>query len=56
MKKVVLAEVLPDVREKAYFDQRMEELKQLVYTHGGMDILDTVQQRIKPDYTTYLGK
>lgn len=56
MKKVVLAEVLPDIREKAYFDQRMQELKQLVYTHGGMDILDTVQQRIKPDYTTYLGK
>lgn len=56
MIKVVLAEVLPDVREKAYVDQRMEELKQLVYTHGGMEILDSIQQRIKPDYTTYLGK
>lgn len=56
MTKVVLAEVLPDVREKAYFDQRMEELKQLVYTHGGLDIIDAIQQRIKPDYTTYLGK
>jgi hypothetical protein len=33
MKKVILAEVLPDFRDKAYFDQRMVELVQLVDTH-----------------------
>ena len=54
--KVFLAEVILDRFQKKLIKQRMEELQQLVDTYGGMTVLEVVQQKIKPDYRTYLGK
>jgi 50S ribosomal subunit-associated GTPase HflX len=51
---VFLAELVTDPVEKELVDQRMEELQQLVDTYGGLTIVETVQQRMKPDYQYYL--
>lgn len=55
-KKIFLAELITDPLQKEIIDQRMEELEQLVSTLGGMTVVQIIQQRAKPDYTSYLGK
>lgn len=54
MIKVFLAEVITDSRQKELTAQRMEELEQLVSTYWWLSIVKAVQQRIKPDYKTYI--
>ncbi|USN55640.1 MAG: hypothetical protein H6765_03470 [Candidatus Peribacteria bacterium] len=51
-----MAELITDPLQKEIIDQRMEELEQLVSTLGGMTVVQIIQQRAKPDYTSYLGK
>ncbi len=53
--KVFIAEVVTNQIQKSLLDQRMEELDQLVNTYGGLSIVQSVQQRTKPDYKTYMG-
>ena len=54
MIKVFIAEVVTSQKDKKLIDQRMEELRQLVSTYGGLTIVQSVQQRAKPNYTTYV--
>ncbi len=53
--KIFLAEVINHNTSKELVQQRMEELQQLVETYGGMTVVQVVQQRVRPDYRTYLG-
>jgi len=52
--KIFLAEVINHNTSKELLQQRMEELQQLVETYGGMTVVQIVQQRVRPDYRTYL--
>ncbi len=53
--KIFLAEVINHNTSKELVAQRMEELQQLVETYGGMTIVQMIQQRVRPDYRTYIG-
>lgn len=53
-KKIYIAEVIADTRERELIAHRMDELIQLVETYGGFEIVKRVQQRIKPDYKSYI--
>lgn len=54
LRKIFIAEVVTSQEDRALIQQRMDELRLLVDTYGGFDVVQVVQQRIKPDYKTYL--
>ena len=53
-KNIVLAEVMPKGTNILLIEQRLDELRQLVETYGGLSVVEVVQQRDTPDYKTYL--
>ena len=54
MRKIYIAEVIADTRERELIAHRMDELIQLVETYGGFEVVKRIQQRIKPDYKSYI--
>jgi len=54
--KAVLVDVIDPKTTKEEAQKRLEELESLVQTFGGIVVLKTIQQRVVPDYETYVGK
>ena len=55
--KVFLADILPqEVREKQNMEDRMVELENLVNTYGGVVIVQHIQNKMTPDYDTFIGQ
>lgn len=52
---IVLVEVMPKGTKKELIAQRLEELDLLVQTYWWLSVVEVVQQKIKPDYWTYIG-
>jgi len=46
---------MPKRTDNALIKQRLEELNQLVETYWWLCVVEVVQQKIKPDYGTYVG-
>lgn len=53
--KTLLVDVVSPHASKADADAKLSELKSLVYTLGGMNIVHTLQRKSDPDYQTYIG-
>ncbi|USN57782.1 MAG: hypothetical protein H6767_05355 [Candidatus Peribacteria bacterium] len=54
--RVFLADVIPsECCKRENMEDRMLELENLVTTFGGVVILEHIQKRGVPDYTTYIG-
>ncbi len=51
---IVLLEVMPKRTDNELIRQRLEELDQLVQTYWWLTVVEVVQQKIKPDYGTYV--
>lgn len=57
--RTILLDIAPkDPKLLAGFslDDRISELKKLVSTYQGVVVLQTLQKRDEPDYSTYVGK
>ncbi len=55
--KVFLADILPkEVRKKQNAKDRMVELENLVNTYGGVVIVQHIQNKMVPDYDTFIGQ
>ena len=54
--RVVLVELITEPHQKAYIQQRMDELKQLVDTFWWLTVVEVVQQRKLPDYKTFIWR
>ncbi|MCD5380937.1 GTPase HflX [Candidatus Gracilibacteria bacterium] len=55
--KVFLADILPkEVRQKQNMEDRMVELENLVNTYGGVVIVKHIQNKMVPDYDTFIGQ
>lgn len=55
--KVFLADIVPkEVREKQNMKDRMVELENLVNTYGWVVIVQHIQNKMVPDYDTFIGQ
>jgi len=54
--RAILIDVIKTETSKEQAERRLEELESLVLTFGGVVAVKTIQQRILPDYATYIGK
>lgn len=55
--KVFLADILPkEVRQKQNMEDRMVELENLVKTYGWVVIVKHIQNKMVPDYDTFIGQ
>lgn len=55
LKKVVLVDVVDPHRHKDEAIKELAELKALVKTYGGIDIVNVIQHRTMPDKNTFIG-
>ncbi|OGK24112.1 GTPase HflX [Candidatus Roizmanbacteria bacterium RIFCSPHIGHO2_12_FULL_37_9b] len=53
--RVVLVDVVDPHQHKEEALKNLQELKSLVTTYGGIDIVDIIQHRIRPDKATFIG-
>lgn len=54
--KVFIVDVLPsECCKRENMEDRMKEMENLVHTYGGVVIVEHIQKRGTPDYTTYIG-
>ena len=55
--KVFLADIVPkEIREKQNMEDRMVELENLVNTYGWVVIVQHIQNKMVPDYDTFIGQ
>lgn len=52
---VVLIDVIPPEMERQVAARRIKELESLAKTYGGLVVVEVIQKRSVPDYTTYIG-
>lgn len=56
-KKAIIIDIAPAKQDlKETFEDRMNELENLVKTYGSIEIIKRIQKRDVPDYKTYIGK
>src|SRR3990167_11314083 len=53
--RVVLVDVVNPYQHKEEAIKNLEELKSLVATYKGIDVIDIIQHRTRPDKTTFIG-
>ncbi len=54
--KAILIDVIDPRTEEKKAAKRLEELKNLTNTFGGMSVVEIIQKKDVPDYETYIGK
>lgn len=54
-KRFILVSLVPPSCPKKDAEEDLAELKSLVDTYGGADIIDIIQRRARPDGNTYIG-
>jgi len=53
--RVFIVDIAPKTAQENSLQTRLEELKNLVSTYGGVLIVEEIQRRHIPDYKTYIG-
>jgi len=53
--RFILVSIVPPNTPKKHAIEDLEELKNLVATYGGADVIDIIQRRAHPDGKTYIG-
>jgi len=53
--RVVLVDVIDPNQHKEEALKNLQELKSLVATYGGIDVVDVIQHRTRPDKATFIG-
>lgn len=53
--RFILVSIVPSSCPKAQAQEELIELKSLVDTYGGADVVDIIQRRARPDGKTYIG-
>src|SRR3989344_1148880 len=53
--RIVLVDVADPYQHKEEAIKNLEELKSLVATYKGIDVIDIIQHRTRPDKTTFIG-
>ncbi len=54
--KAILIDVIDPRTDEQNAAKRLEELKNLTNTYGGMSVIEIIQKKSVPDYDTYIGK
>ncbi|MEK7109911.1 MAG: GTPase HflX, partial [Patescibacteria group bacterium] len=56
LKKVVIVDVVNPYQKIEEATKNLEEIKSLVSTYHGIDVVDIIQHRTRPDKATFIGK
>ena len=56
LKKVVIVDVVNPFQKIEEAERNLEEIKSLVATYHGIDVVDVIQHRSHPDKATFIGK
>ena len=56
LKKVVIVDVIDPHKKIEEATKNLEEIKSLVSTYHGIDVVDVIQHRTHPDKATFIGK
>lgn len=54
--RAILIDVIDPRTDEKKAAKRLEELKNLTNTYGGMSVIEIIQKKSVPDYDTYIGK
>ena len=52
--RVVLIDIIDSYQNQEDAQKKLHELKSLVATYNGIDVLDIIQHRTRPDKTTFI--